>query len=239
LAYGGFILISMKIRISLLTAAIAAAFLAITAVATATIPIYANDLASTAGRSQLAGHEGKECKRGGSKKALKVTLGSGTQACSFRPPVVGRDLEISVVGRLLSGTPAKLRGRAYIATALRAGEGGMLTVRVFPAQKKLQLIEINPDGSTRYLAIVKKSAAIRDVNKANRIYLRAFNQGAPGTCRVLVRVNGRRLALTDVERCAALTGRDPLIEVGATRGGEGVVASFAKLRIGVPDPFSS
>lgn len=238
LATLGFILDSMKIRIPLIAAALGALFLAFAAVATATIPIYSNDLTSVGGRGQMANHEGKACKRGGSKKALKVTLGSDTRACSFRPPVVGRDLEISVAARLLSGTPTKLRGRAYVAAGLRAGDGGMLTVRVFPAQKKLQLIQLNPDGSTQYLAIAKQAAAIRDVNQSNRIYLRAFNQGEPGSCRVLVRVNGKRLAVKNVSHCAALTGRDAIIEAGATRGGEGVVASFTKLRIGVPDPFA-
>lgn len=228
----------MKIRIPLFSAALGILFLAITGVSTASIQIYSNALDSVGTRAQMANQAGEECKRGGSKRALRVTLGSGTKACSFRPPVVGRDLDIAVTGRLLGGTPAKLRGRSYLEAGLRAGEGGVLAARVFPVQKKLQLIQFNPDGSTRYLKIVKKEQAIRDVNQANRIYLRAFNQGKPGVCRVVVRVNGKRLVVEEVDRCATVTGRDPVIGAGATRGGKGLIASFTKLRIGVPDPFA-
>lgn len=218
-------------------ALIAFAFSASPALAAAPIPIYANDLASTAARSEIVTSEGQQCRRGGSEAALKVRLGERTRACSFRPPVVGRDLEISVAARLLSGTPSKLRPRVYLSAALRSGDGGAIKVLVFPMQRKVQLIEENPDGGRRYLAIAKQVGAIRQLNRANRIYLRAFNQGPPGVCRVVVRVNGRRIAVEDLERCAQLPGRDTGFGVGATRGGEGAIASFSKLRIGVPNPF--
>lgn len=207
------------------------------AAASAQIPIYANDLTSTAQRGQIVTSEGEKCQRGGSESALRVRLGEKTRACFFRPPVVGRDLEASIAARLLSGTPAKLRPRIYLSVGLRNDEGGSLRLLVYPMQRKIQLIKESPEEGKRYLAVVKNERSVRQLNKANRIYLRAFNQGAPGVCRIVARVNGRRVIVKDVERCAQLTGRDPIFGLGSVRGGEGALASFSKLRIGVPNPF--
>lgn len=225
-------------NLTILIAVLAAFALSATpATAAAPIPIYSNDLASQAERGQIVTNEGAKCHRGGSDSALRVRLGEKTRACTLRPPVVGRDLEISVAARLLSGTPAKLRPRVYLSAGLRSGEGGAIKVLVFPMQRKVQLIEETPEGGKRYLAIAKQVGSIRQLNRANRIYLRAFNQGPPGTCRIVVRVNGRRLAVEDLDRCAQLVGRDPVFGLGSVRGGEGALASFSKLRLGVPNPF--
>lgn len=226
---------NLTISVAALLAFAVSAILA--ASASASIPIYSNGLSTQAERGQIATNEGAKCHRGGAKTALRVRLGEKTGFCSFRPPVVGRDLEVSVAGRLLSGTPAKLRPRVYLTAGLRSGDGGAIKVLVFPMQRKVQLIEENPDGGTRFLAIAKQVPAIRQLNRANRIYIRAFNQGAPGVCRIVVRVNGRRIATEDLRHCAQLTGRDPIFGVGATRGGEGAIVSFSKLRVGVPNPF--
>lgn len=224
----------------LLLTILGAALVALTAAApaSAAIPIYSNDLASVNARSQLAKSQGEDCRRGGTKVALRIRLGARSGACAYRLPVVGRDLDLVATGRLLSGTPRKLRARAYVAVGVRAGDGGSLRALVFPAQKKLQVIQESPETQTRYLAIVKRAQAIRGVNQANRIFLRVVNTTDPGVCRVVVRVNGRRLAVLDVKRCAQLTGRDTIIEAGSTRGGDGVTASFARLRVSVPNPFA-
>lgn len=220
-----------------LIAAVAALLLVAPAAASAQIPIYANNLESTGDRAQMSNHEGQNCRRGGTKSALRVTLGERTGFCAFRPPVVGRDLELAVTGRLLSGTPAKLRPRAYLAAGLRIGEGGAIKLLVFPLQRKVQLLVENPDGTSRYLSILKQQEAVRGLNQVNRLFLRAFNQGAPGVCRIVARVNGKRLALHDLEGCAQLLGREAIFGVGSTRGGKDITASFSKLLIGVPNPF--
>lgn len=228
----------MALRKLLLPIAAVALCLAVPAIASASIPVYSNALNTTGARSQLVKHEGAECKRGSSKSAFRVELGARTRLCAFSAPVVGRDLEVAVTGRLLSGTPKKVRSRAYLAAALRVGDGGGIVARVFPLQKKMQLILTTPEGETRYLAIAKKEQAIRGLDQANRIFLRAFNQGEPGNCRVVVRVNGRRLAVVDAAHCARLSGRDTVIQAGSLSGGKGLIASFAKLGISVPDPFA-
>lgn len=218
--------------------AVALAIVAAAPAAAATIPIYTNDLGSNSGRAQIHKYDGDNCQRGGSSAALRVKLGARTSSCSYSLPVVGRDLDLVATGRILSGTPSKLRARSYVAAGLRVGDGGSLKALVFPAQKKLQLIERSPEGQVRYLAIAKRAQSIRGINQANRIFLRAINTDQPGVCRVVVNVNGSRLAVVDVERCAQLTGRDAIVEAGATRGGPGVTASFARLTVSVPNPFA-
>lgn len=219
-----------------LAVALATAAVAAPSASGAMIPLYNNPLTSAAERGQIGNGAGQSCERSGTRVALRVQIAGQGSGCAFHAPAVGRDLDISVTARLLSGTPAKLRARSYLATALRAGEGGKLEVRVFPVQKKLQLIKEPPEGETRYLAISKRDEAIRGVNEPNRIYLRAMNMGPRGNCRIMVRVNGKRLALVDDRRCAELPGRDTAFGVGSTRGG-GVVGSFSKLRIAMPSPF--
>ncbi|HZJ29862.1 MAG TPA: hypothetical protein VFD37_07730 [Solirubrobacterales bacterium] len=231
-----------KLFISMAVAVVAAAAQAPAAIfapvaSGAVIPLYSNPLTSAAERGQIANGAGRECKRSGTRVAMRLQVGAGTTACALMPPVVGRDLDVSVTGRLLSGTPAKLRARAYLSAALRVGEGGNLHVRVFPVQKKLQVVKERPDGEPRYLEVVKRHDAIQGVNKANRIYLRAVNAGPRGNCRIVVRVNGKRLAVLDDRRCAELPGRDVAFGVGSPPGGAGVVGSFAKLRIAMPSPF--
>ena len=228
-------LVQMVSRILLLPFAL---FLAYSVPASASVPIYENGLDSAATRGQVVKYDGQNCQRGGSRVALRIQVGARTRACSFTPPVVGRDLDIGVTARLLSGTPKRLRARAYLAVGLRAGDGGVIKARVFPVQRKMQLIAESPEGDTKFLEIAKDAAAIRGINKANRIYLRAFTQGEPGNCRVVVRVNGRRLAVSDLSHCARLTGRDSTFEAGSVRGANGLTASFAKLRMSVPDPFA-
>src|SRR5215216_5839997 len=105
----------MRIRLGKATilALAAAAAMAATAFAAA-VPIYSNDMSSTAERRDLIKAHGRNCDRGGSEVALRVRVGRRTADCSYRTPVIGRDLEIFSTERLLSGTPASIRGRIYL-----------------------------------------------------------------------------------------------------------------------------
>src|SRR5687767_42470 len=115
----------MRIRLykATLVAGLAGAAAAATALAAA-VPIYSNDMSSTAERRDLIKVHGRNCDRGGSEVALRVKVGRGTADCSYRTPVIGRDLEIFSTERLLSGTPAAVRRRIYLGVGLRTGGGG-------------------------------------------------------------------------------------------------------------------
>ena len=100
----------------------------------APIGVYQNPMSNDAQREALRKLDGESCKRGGSEDALRITLGKRTSECSYRTPVIGRDLEIGATARLLSGTPKALRKQAFLALDLRAGEDGApLPARGLPA----------------------------------------------------------------------------------------------------------
>src|ERR1700754_680719 len=157
----------MKTRLtaSLLAVLAAGALLAASAGA-AMIGIYRNGMESTTQRSQLIKLSGRSCTRGGSEEALRIAVGKRTDACAFRTPVLGRDLEIAATERLLSGTPKALQRKAYLGVELRAGGGAKFQLLVFPVQRKVQLIRVTAAGS-EYLAIEKNVSTVMGVNKAN------------------------------------------------------------------------
>src|ERR1700712_454065 len=96
-------------------AVLTVSMVAAASVGAAMIGVYRNGMETTAQRAQLIKLAGAECTRGGSDGALRIAIGKGTDACSYRTPVLGRDLEISATERLLSGTPDSLQRKAYLA----------------------------------------------------------------------------------------------------------------------------
>ena len=230
----------MKTRLtaSLLAALAAGALLAASAGA-AMIGIYRNGMESTTQRSQLIKLSGRSCTRGGSEEALRIAVGKRTDACAFRTPVLGRDLEIAATERLLSGTPKALQRKAYLGVELRAGGGAKYQLLVFPVQRKVQLIRVTAAGS-EYLAIEKNVSTVMGVNKANTLRLRAINtrSGPEAGQAKLFGYLGRDLVVEAVDEAAGeLTGKASGIAVGAPSNGNGVIASVDDIVVRVPSPF--
>jgi hypothetical protein len=230
----------MRLRI---TGAALAAILATLALAggagAALIGIYRNSMETTAQRSEAVKLFGERCSRGGSDHALRVVVGKRTKECSYRSPVIGRDLEISATTRLLSSTPKAVRQKAYLALTLRAGGGGHYQLLAYPLQRKAQLRKTLPDGSVEYLRIAKNVKTIQGVDKANKLRLRAFNiTGGPdkGNCRILGYV-GKLLVADFTDHAAGeLQGRASGFAVGAAKKAKGAAASFDDVVIRVPSP---
>src|SRR5690348_11753679 len=165
----------MKGRFPAVLLAVLATGLLASALAGATmIGVYRNGMESLAQRKQLVKLSGANCARAGANGAMRVTLGKKTAACSFRTPVLGRDLEIAATERLLSGTPENLQRKAFLGLELRAGAGSKYQLLVFPLQKKAQLVKVT-GGGTKYLAIAKNQKAVMGINEANVLRLRATN----------------------------------------------------------------
>jgi hypothetical protein len=168
-----------------------------------------------------------------------VTLGKRTAACSFRTPVLGRDLEIAATERLLSGTPENLQRKAFLGLELRAGAGAKYQLLVFPRQKKAQLIKVTSEG-TKYLAIAKNQNAVMGTNEANKLRLRATNitSGPEKGQAQLFAYVGRTLVGEAVDPGAGeLSGRNSSVIVGTIRNGKGIVASIDDVVVRVPSPF--
>jgi hypothetical protein len=231
----------MRLR---LTAALPAAFAATLAVAAAAgatlVPIYRDSMETTAQRGQLVKLSGANCKRGGSKHALRVVVGKHTAECAYRTPVVGRDLEIAATERLLSGTPKGLQKKVFLAIGLRAGGGAKYQLTVFPRQRKVQLRKYLGGGSIKYLAIEKAVSKVGGINAANQLRLRAFNiTSGPeqGQCDLFAYVGGKLVANVTDPGAGEMTGRASSVSVGSTNSAAGAVASIDDVVVRVPSPF--
>jgi hypothetical protein len=230
----------MRTRFAATFLAVATAALLAAAVAGATmIGIYRNGMETTAQRGQLIKLTGASCTRGGSEGALRIAVGKRTDACSYRTPVLGRDLEISATERLLSGTPSALQRKAYLGLELRAGAGAKYQLLAFPLQRKVQLVKFTPTG-TEYLGIAKEVKTLMGVNKANSLRLQAINvTSGPerGQAKLLAYVGGTVVTEATDESPGELTGRASSVTVGAVKGANGVIASVDDVVVRVPSPF--
>jgi hypothetical protein len=220
-------------------AALAVGALACAVAGAAMIGIYRNSMETLAQRSQLVKLSGTNCVRAGANGAMRVTLGKKTAACSFRTPVLGRDLEISATERLLSGTPENLQRKAFLGLELRAGAGAKYQLLVFPRQKKAQLVKVTAEGS-KYLAIAKNEKAVMGVNEANNLVLRAVNVSSgpeKGQAKLFAYVGSTLVGEAVDAGAGELTGRNSAVIVGTLKNGNGVVASVDDVVVRVPSPF--
>jgi hypothetical protein len=222
-----------------LLAALAAAMFACSFASAAMVGIYRNALDSKAQRSQLVKLAGRNCARAGSDGALRIALGEKTGSCSFRTPVLGRDLEIAATERLLSGTPKSLQRKAYIGLELRAGAGAKYQLLAYPLQRKVQLVKVSAEG-TKFLAVAKNETGLGGLNKANSLRLRATNITTgpeKGTAQLRAFLGSKLIAEADDAGAGELTGRASGVIVGSSKGGDGVIASVDDVIVRVPSPF--
>jgi hypothetical protein len=220
-------------------AALLAGLLCCAVAGAAMIGIYRNGMESLAQRSQLVKLSGRSCERAGSGGAMRIMVGKATSSCSYRTPVLGRDLEIAATLRLLSGTPADLQRKAYLGLMLRAGGGAKYALLVFPRQSKAQLIKVTNEG-TRYLAIARHEKAVVGINEANKLRLRAVNVTSgpeKGQARLFAYVGRKLVGEAKDDGAGDLSGRASAVVVGTIKNGNGIVASVDDVVVRVPSPF--
>jgi hypothetical protein len=214
----------------------------------AMVAIYRNALDTTAQRSEMLKLTGRGCARGGSEDTLKVTVGKRTEECVYRTPVLGRNLEIAATERLLTGTPAAVVKKAFLGLILRAGGGSKYELRVFPGQKKAQLVKMTKEGGIEYLAIMKKVAAVKGLNEANVLRLKV--EGAKGKVKltgylgpeVVAEATDEGAVLEDGEGTAGtegtgVEGESSAVSVGAPTNGVGAIATFDAIVVRTPVSF--
>ncbi len=227
-----------RIVLTCLGAALIGLLAASTALA-AWVGIYRNEMGSTAARGQLVKIHGASCARGGSTEALRVAIGKKTDACAFRTPVVGRDLEISATERLLSGTPKGVQRKAYLGLELRAGGGAKYQLLVYPLQRKAQLIKYTAAGP-EYFAVAKDLKSVMGVNKANKLRLQALQiRNGPEKGRTsLVGFVGAEKVVEGIDAVPGdLSGEASAVTVGAVKNGNGVIASVDDVVVRTPVNF--
>jgi hypothetical protein len=224
---------------AVLLAALAVGLLICAVAGSAMVGVYRNSLESLSQRAQLVKLTGRNCARAGTDGGMRVTLGEKTASCSFRTPVLGRDLEIAATERLLSGTPEKLQRRAFLGLELRAGGGAKYQLLVYPRQRKAQLIKVTAEGE-KFLAIAKNEQAVKGINEANVLRLRAVNiTSGPekGQAQIFAYVGKTLVGETVDAGAGELTGRNSTVTVGTLRNGNGIVASVDDVVVRVPSPF--
>jgi hypothetical protein len=229
-------------KTKLILATVLASALALVAVASASgafVAIYRNALESTAQRSEVLKLAGKSCTRGGGQASLKVSVGKLTEECAYRTPVIGSDLEIAATGRFLPPTTPAVAKKAFLGLQLRVGGGGKLELRVFPAQKKVQIAKVTEEG-IHYLAIKKNVKAVQPPEKANVLRLRVISgaKDEAGTCKIGGFLGGEQVIEASDETCGAqLSGEMTALSAGAPNNGSGLTASFETIVVRVPVRF--
>lgn len=204
------------------------------------IGIYRNGMESEAQRAQIVKLSGESCGRGGSDHAVRVVVGKRTAQCAYRTPVVGRDLEIAAIGRLLSSTPLPVQRKAFLAVDLRTGGAAAgYQLAVFPLQGKAQLRKVLRDGQIEYLHI-EKGVRTKGLNKANELRLRAFNVTSgleKGSCHILAYVGAQLVADVTDSGSGTLEGRASGFSLGAIGNAKGTVGSFDDVVVRTPSPY--
>jgi hypothetical protein len=222
-------------------AALAASLLLAGSAGAALIGVYRNNMETEGQRGQIAKLFGERCRPGGSKTAFRIFVGKATKECAYRTPVVGRDLEIASVARLLSKTPKPVQRKAFLALDLRAGrDGSSYQLVVFPLQRKAQLRKVLGDGSVKYLHIEKQVETVQGADRANELRLRAFNVTSgpdKGDCQIFSYVGGKLVAEVTDHAAGELRERASGFEVGAVGNAKGAIASFDNVVVRVPSPY--
>lgn len=227
-----------------LTATATAAFVAVVLIAAsasaAMIGIYRNGMKTTAQRGQLVKLSGRDCARRGYEGGMLILVGKRTSECSYRTPVIGRDLEIAATERLLSGTPKERRQKAFLGLQLRAGGGARYQLAVFPLQRKVQLRKVLSDGSVKFLDVARSVPTIKGVGQANALRLSAINvtRGRDrGNCHLRGSVGGEVVVEATDVGAGDLGGRASAVSAGAIGNARGVLASVDNVVVRVPSPF--
>ncbi|HKB50529.1 MAG TPA: hypothetical protein VKC63_03765 [Solirubrobacterales bacterium] len=230
----------MRLRIAAASLAATAALAFASSAGAALIGIYRDGMESDAQRAQIVKLSGERCGRGGSDHAIRIVVGKTTKECAYRTPVVGRDLEVAAIGRLLSSTPLGVQRKAFLAVNLRTGGAGAgYQLAVFPMQRKAQLRKVLGDGQIKYLH-VEKNVKTKGLNRANELRLRAFNMTSgpeKGSCHILAYVGGQLVADVTDTAAGELEGRASGFSLGAVGNAKGAAGSFDDVVIRVPSPF--
>lgn len=229
----------MKIKLAIATISLLAVGLAVTGAASgAFVAIYRNALETTAQRSEVLKLSGKACTRGGGATTLNITVGKLTEECAYRTPVVGSDLEVAATGRILTGTPAAVVKKSFLGLQLRAGGGGKLELRVFPAQKKVQIAKVTEAGIS-YLAIKKNVVSLKEAMKPVVLRLRVISGAAEsaGSCKIGGYLGGELAVEAEDPACGELSGEMTALSAGAPNNGVGLIAGFEAIVVRTPVRF--
>lgn len=206
------------------------------------VGIYRNGMENKGQLGQILKLSGERCARGGSEGAFTVTIGKATKECSYRTPVLGRDLEIAATMSLRSRSQVakSVQRSAYLALDLRSGGGARYQLALYPLQGKAQIRKVLPDGSIEYLDIEKELTGVGGLDKANQLRLRAFNVTSgeeKGTCQLFAYLGGKLIGEASDPTSGELSGRASGFSLGSAKVAKGAQASVDDVVVRIPGPF--
>lgn len=188
--------------------------------------------------------EGKK-KPPGTTGQMGLTVGTGTNHCSFRSSVVGDsadvapDTEVLGTGTVGRNTPEALQGKAFVGIGVRNSEEAGWELRVLPGAQKWQLLR-DPAGTSAGATIARagKGKFVRAIGKPNALVLRAFDFGSTDT-QLIASVNGKSVVTLTDSADDQPDGRRNIVVAGVkgTAAGTGVVGLFDDVAIRVPNPY--
>jgi len=180
--------------------------------------------------TKLSGNR-KACEREWrDKSSLGVTVKGGKEDCALSTPVEGDsdqpDHIVQVVAKLTRGTDRKTRDEAYLGVAVRASRKESYELRVFPKQRRFQLLK---SGQVLERGRDNKIAGLA---KKNKLELRAIKDD------VAAKVNGKKLATFKDENAEQVTGRKTAVTFGSRKNSKKakVKGFFDQLKVQVPAP---
>jgi hypothetical protein len=208
----------------------------------ALIGVYRNSMENKGQLAQIFKLSGERCARGGSEGAFTITIGKATKECSYRTPVLGRDLEIGATMRLLSKPQVSksIQRSAFLALDLRSGGGARYQLAVYPLQDKVQIRKVRADGTIEYLDIEKEVAGLAGAEKPNQLRLSAFNITTgeeKGSCQLLAYVGGQLVAEANDPGAGELSGRASGFSLGSAKVAKGAAATVDDVIVRVPSPY--
>jgi hypothetical protein len=202
--------------------------LGLAASALATVTVYRNDFAGRGRVAEFRKVGAGRCTRVNDRQTMTLRVGASTVACSYRSPVIGRNLEVAVTTGLLAETPRALQSSVATAVALRSDGQSSYSLAVFQRTKRWVLTRTSSAGSQTLQK--GRLASIRTVGRANRLVLRVF--GAD----VAASINAKTVARYTDPNPNELSGSDAAVLVFGTRSARGSAARFDSVSVRVPDP---
>jgi hypothetical protein len=216
----------------ILTATVLAALL-VAAFAQAAISVYKASFSSRADYksvSTLVRSSGACDREWRNKEALGVKVKGGPADCVFVTPVEGDskqpDLIVQATAKVTKGTKDKVRESVYVGVTVRANKKEGYELRVFPKQRRWQLLK-NGDVLAQ-----DRDKKIEGIAKKNKLEISAVG----GT--VIAKVNNKKMKGLKDKKSEQVGGRKTGLTFGDRKDtkkakGEGF---FDKVKVQVPAP---
>jgi len=189
--------------------------------------------------------DGKNAKKPAATGQMGITVGPGTNHCTYRSSVVGDasdaspDTEVSGTGVVGAKTPAALKKKAFVAVGARVSEEAGWELRVLPGAQTWQLLR-DPAGTAAGATVSRagKGSFIKAIGKPNLMLLRTFDFGTSDT-QLIAAVNGKTVVTLTDSAADQPDGLRNVLATGAkgTAAGTGITGLFDDVAIRVPNPY--